>query len=347
MSQTSPRFLSINEHGEIFIGSSDKPIKDPEQKNLVLNNLELDSSYHLRAKIEDQTFHVEAFDFPLIAQDLSFKDGKLIGQTAENIFFEVPKNKLFVDFIDRFCGFTTNKIPFVLSKGAQEKLFEAVDDYDDDSITFGDTTIQTPNFFLTESTIEKMKEWNEIYTQESTPPWSLQQPSLIILDMIPRLKLPKSRILILGCGEGFDAIPFAEAGHVVTLVDFSPEAIAKAKQNLAQYPNVSFEVMDVFDVPHSWNHSFDLIVEHTLFCAINPDLRNKLITVWKRLLHEEGQILSIFYVMYKQFGPPYGATEFEIRHRLNPHFQFLFWTRAKNSVPRRLGQELFVLAKKR
>jgi len=65
------------------------------------------------------------------------------------------------------------------------------------------------------------------------------------------------------------------------------------------------------------------------------------------MLHEEGQLMAVFFTMEKRSGPPYGATELEIRKRTENHFHYLFWGRLRNSIERRMGRELFVLAKKR
>jgi hypothetical protein len=51
--------------------------------------------------------------------------------------------------------------------------------------------------------------------------------------------------------------------------------------------------------------------------------------------------------MDKGSAPPFGATEWEIRERLKRSFNFLYWTRWKKSIPRRLGKELVVYAQKK
>jgi hypothetical protein len=91
---------------------------------------------------------------------------------------------------------------------------------------------------------------------------------------------------------------------------------------------------------------FDLIFEHTCYCAIPPQKRNDLVKVWRRLLTEKGQILGIFFVMPKRTGPPFGGSEWEVRERLIKSFSFKFWQRSCQSVPERLGKELLVLAEK-
>ena len=150
----------------------------------------------------------------------------------------------------------------------------------------------------------------------------------------------------MGCGEGHDAAYFAQAGHVVTAVDFSKEAIERGKKKYGEVEGLTFYQEDVFKLPQEWNHTFDLVVEHTCFCAVPPDQRDEFVRTWRRMLHEEGQLMGLFFSMEKRAGPPYGATEWELRKRLQPYFQFLFWGRWRKSLPQRQGRELFILAKK-
>ena len=165
--------------------------------------------------------------------------------------------------------------------------------------------------------------------------------------MTPRLKLPKSRILLLGSGEGHDAAFFArEGGHIVTAVDFSPEAIRRSKALYGHLSNLTFLQQDVFSLPSTFDHNFDVIVEHTCYCAIPPTKRAQLAKIWSRLLAPQGLIMGIFFTMDKHQGPPFGSTEWEIRERLRKNFRFLLWTRWDKSIESRKNLETFVLAQK-
>jgi SAM-dependent methyltransferase len=340
-------FVTINERGEFFLNNSDKKITKLEACQDILLQLRLDSSFCLTTKINDISYIVEAFDFPLKAHAVSFQNKKLLIHVDYNLTFEADPNLWAVDGNDEFYGLTTSSAPFKLSLNAQTQLFNLCDEYDDDSFTIKNIRFETPSYYIKNEDVKKTSFWNQAYQNESAPGWDLDQPAEAFKDMLPRLKFPKSRILVLGCGVGHDAALFAEVGHVVTAIDFSNEAIDQAKKKYGHIHNLTFECMDVFNLPQSWNFSFDVIIEHTLFCALSIEQRTDLLKVWKRLLHEEGQLMSVFYTMFKRYGPPYGVTELEIRSLLMPHFQFLFWGRLRNSLPQRLGKELFVLGKKR
>ncbi|MFN7904791.1 MAG: class I SAM-dependent methyltransferase, partial [Pseudobdellovibrionaceae bacterium] len=93
--------------------------------------------------------------------------------------------------------------------------------------------------------------------------------------------------------------------------------------------------------------AFDVVCEHTCFCALNPSLRKQLVKTWQRCLVPNGTLFGVFFSMFKFQGPPFGATEWEIRKRLGNPFQILFWNRWRKSVPGRMGRELFVYARKK
>lgn len=341
------KFLSINEAGQIFFDPEADPIRNEEHIHEIQQNLHLDEKFLLTTEFQDETYIVESFDHPLKILAIQFKEDKIYIQSTANNLFEADNTKWSLDAWDRFNGLTTSRAPFVLTDKAQAQLFNLCDSFDDEGFVVNGKYIATPPYYIDTPQIEKADYWAQVYKNETQPGWDLAAPSPVLTDMLPRLKLPKSRVLVLGCGEGHDAALFAEAGHVVTAVDFSPEGLSRGKEKYKHLTNLHFHQMNIFDIPTDWNHSFDLVVEHTCFCAIRPDQRDEMVRLWRRMLHEQGQLLSIFYVMEKRSGPPFGINEWEVRKHLEKHFHFLFWSRWRQSVERRQGRELFVLAKKK
>ncbi len=342
----SEKFLSINETGEIFFDIEDVPVRNPVFIHEIQQNLRLSEKFLLTTEFQDETYIVEAFDHPLQITAIEFKDKKVYLQSTGNNLFIADKENWCVDSWDRFNGLTTFGAPFVLTSKAQDQLFDTCESFDDEGFSAGGQYIATPPYYIDHPKTEKPAFWSDLYSA-GQPNWDLAAPSPVLVDMLPRLKLPKSRILVLGCGEGHDAALFAEAGHVVTAVDFSKEGLRRGQQRYSHLPNLFFHESNIFDLPTDWNNSFDIVIEHTCFCAIPPDQRTEMVRLWRRMLHEQGQLMSVFYIMEKRIGPPFGATEWEIRKHLEKHFHFLFWSRWRQSIESRQGKELFVLAKKR
>ncbi len=344
---SAEHFLIIDEYGDLFSPNADTKITSPEIIQAYLKNIKLTDSFTLETSFEDEIYIVEAFDHPLMIEKIEVHANKVLIQAQYQILFEADVTRFSVDDQDRFCGMTLSGAPFRLTEKSQEKLFANCDEYDDDSFTLSGLKIKTPPFYFENKEIQSADYWQNVYHTEGKPGWDLQDSAEAFKDMIQRIKFPKCRVLVLGCGEGHDAALFAEAGHLVTAVDFSAEGIKRGIEKYQHLKNLTFVQENIFNLPQDWNFSFDVIIEHTFYCAIPTLQRKNLVTLWRRLLHEEGQLMGVFFTMLKRSGPPYGASEYELRRMLSPYFQFLFWGRWRQSLPRRQGKELFVLAKKR
>ena len=289
---------------------------------------------------------VEAFDEPLIAQQIQ-KDGTT-WKILANYGLEFPfvLDSLSLDEWDRFHGYTSAKIPFVMSRKAQASFFNMLEEFDDESITADGKTYEVPPYWSSETDVEKESFWSNIYEREENPGWNLGEPAEALKDMIPRLKISRCRILVLGCGEGHDAALFAAAGHVVTAVDISPVALERAKKLYGHMENLTFLECDLFNLPRNFDAGYDVVFEHTCYCAINPELRQDLVKVWNRVLAPGGHLMGVFFAMEKRQGPPFGGSEWELRQRLKNYLP-IFWGRWQKSVPKRQGKEFFIYAQKK
>jgi SAM-dependent methyltransferase len=295
-----------------------------------------------------EKYIVEAFDQPYVAQQV-YKN------SAENWEVEFPYgikkkldlSQLKVDEWDRFHGRTSEDIPYVFSRKAQNEFFNLVTEFDDDGFSIGDETYAIESYYPTREDVRKNNFWSKIYKETNNQPgWDLNGPTPILKHIIPQLKIPKSRILVVGCGRGHDAYELAQRGNVVTAVDFSEEAIKEAKRLYPENENLKFLQADVFNLPEKYFGYFDIVFEHTLFCAVDPSKRNVLVKVYKSMLADHGHLLGIFFTIYNMNHPPFGGTEWEYRERLKKHFQFFYWTKWKAETTRSAGAELIIYARK-
>lgn len=340
-------YLAIDEEGYLLLGET--RAQDAQVGRQVLSTLQWAENGAIMATVGTQQAFVEAFDEPLIAQMVMPPSNPAGLWTATANYgheFLFDLQSLTLDEWDRFHGLNETKVPFVMSRKAQAAFFGALDEFDDDSITFGGKTLAVEPWMTSKSDIRKSTYWSQIY-QTETPGWEMNRPAPALLEMLPRLKMPKARILVLGCGSGNDAAYFAEQGHVVTGVDFSPEALEQAQKKYGHLSNLKFVQKDVFEIDHSWNESFDLVFEHTCYCAVPPERRNELVALWRRVLVPTGQLMGVFFAVDRKQGPPFGGSEWEIRARLKNGFHFTFWGRWRKSAERRNGKELFILASKK
>ncbi len=339
------RFIQIDEEGYfLFDGNR---VTDEDYGRDLLKNLFIDDRGRVLCRTAGQEAKVEAFDEPLVAANVEHG-------TAGNWSLILPYQHqekfkletLSLDEWDRFHGRTDRGLPFVFSRAAQAEFFNLLEEFDDDSISADGKTYSVEPWLPPNSQAREEKFWSTIY-QNQKPAWDLEQPHPALPISVPQLKLTKSRILVLGAGLGHDAAYFAQQGHIVTAVDFSAEAITQAKQKFASQSNLQFMQADALKLPSSFDSQFDIVFEHTLYCAIDPEERNEIVRSWRRALTENGFLLGIFEVHSSRTGPPFGGSEWELRSRFQKSFRALYWTRLKVGPPHRLGSEVLIYAQKR
>lgn len=339
------RYLPIDEDGYfVFDG---RRVDDEAIGREMIGALRVDNRA-IKTSLRGQDAWVEAFDAPIMARHLR-RDPNVSGEGILDLPYRAEArfafSTLMVDEWDRFHGYTTTGLPFVLSRQAQVELFDALDAFDDDSITVAGHQYPTPPWLPPTDAPRTNDFWSQLY-REGEPPWEQGHESKALPIVLPQLKLSKSRVLVLGCGSGHDAAYFASQGHTVTAVDFSAEAIERAKKLYGGRENLQFVESDIFKLPEAWAGQFDLIFEHTCYCAISPDRRNDLVKLWRKLLHARGHLLGVFFVMERRDGPAFGGSEWEVKQRLKDKFRALFWTRWRQSTPDRKGKELVVYAER-
>lgn len=339
------QFIQIDEEG--YGLSREVRIQDPLVGQELLKNLHIHQGGTLLSTIGETSVIVEAFDEPYIATQIEWhEDGRWEILLPYNVRFEFSLDSLSLDEWDRFHGYASNKIPFVMSRKAQASFFNLLEEFGDDFIVFQGKTFQIPMYWQPHLDVEKEQFWSQIYKTTESPGWNLGEPAEALKDMMPRLKISRSRVLILGCGEGHDAAYFARAGHVVTAVDISPVALERARNLYGSLPDLHFVQADIFKLPRDFDQSYDIVFEHTCFCAINPEKRTELVKVWNRVLAPGGHLMGVFFTFEKRQGPPYGGTEWELRQRLKSSYHPIFWGRWQKSIGNRQGKELFVYCKK-
>ncbi len=157
-------------------------------------------------------------------------------------------------------------------------------------------------------------DWDERYREEDTP-WDRGMPAPGLVDWLKKQRLdPETRVLAPGCGRGHDAAAWAQEGFETTGMDLSELALSDARANYESLPNLAFFpgdfLEDAPDVP------YDLVFEHTLYCAIHPDLRDEYLHSLLRWLRPGGIFLAIHFVFpLSEEGPPFGASREEISQR--------------------------------
>ena len=101
-------------------------------------------------------------------------------------------------------------------------------------------------------------------------------------------------MLVPGCGKGHDATAWAKAGFETTGMDLSDLALNDARNKYEALPNLAFFPGNFLeDTPQE---PYDLVFEHTLYCAINPQRRDEYAKSLLNWLRPGGHFLAIHFV---------------------------------------------------
>jgi SAM-dependent methyltransferase len=188
--------------------------------------------------------------------------------------------------------------------------------------------------------------WNNRYIQQQTG-WDIGSVAPPLKEYIDQLIDKNSSILIPGCGNAYEAAYLLQQGFKnVTLVDIAPAATAAVEDKLSTYINNGLQIItgDFFDL----KTTYDLILEQTFFCALDPTLRSVYVEKMVSLLNPGGKLVGLLFNRHFEGGPPFGGSKLEYQELFTPQFNIQMMDTAYNSIAPRAGTELFVkMTKKR
>jgi methyl halide transferase len=193
-------------------------------------------------------------------------------------------------------------------------------------------------------------EWQRRYEQDDTP-WDKGAPAPALVSYLRESDI-SGHVLVPGCGRGHEVRALGmQPNCTVVGLDLSPAAIAKASQlaaNSKAAASASFLVGDFFRLPSEMTGSFDWLVEHTCFCAIEPEWRPDYVLAASSALRTGGKIFGIFYLNpHTESGPPFAVSREELAELFDPHFTLLAQWLPSESFPGRENRELARIMQKR
>jgi len=187
-------------------------------------------------------------------------------------------------------------------------------------------------------------DWETRYQNGDTP-WDKGVAAPPLVDFLTRYQI-RGRVLVPGSGPGHDVRILASHGASATGLDLSDTAIHQALNS----PRVAGEIHErgnLFALPSSWSGRFDWVVEHTCFCAIDPDRRADYVHAITGVLKPGGELFAIFYLNPEaDQGPPFGITKEEIGRLFDPKFELLEEWVPMQAFSGRKGRELCQLRRR-
>ncbi|MGJ8672267.1 methyltransferase domain-containing protein [Rubritalea sp.] len=160
-------------------------------------------------------------------------------------------------------------------------------------------------------------DWQSRYQTGDTP-WDKGAVTPVLSELIELKPLcfgSLRRIFVPGCGLGYDALALAETGSTVLGFDIAPMAIERAREAVSGDVDLKYEVGDIFKLSKELIGDFDLVWEHTCFCALDPSFRSQYVEQMWSVLKPNTALLGVFFTnpdVSPNGGPPFGATREEI-----------------------------------
>jgi SAM-dependent methyltransferase len=153
------------------------------------------------------------------------------------------------------------------------------------------------------------------------------------------------KLLIPGAGNGYEAQYALEKGFLNTnILDISSYPLEKFQLKHSGFPKSQIHHADFFD--HSGQ--YDLILEQTFFCALQPSLRPEYVKKMSALLKPGGKLVGLLFDrQFENQGPPFGGDGKEYRTLFEHEFNIIRMEACYNSIPPRQGQELFFILQKK
>jgi len=183
--------------------------------------------------------------------------------------------------------------------------------------------------------------WSSRYKNEKTG-WDIGSVSTPLKEYIDQLKDKSIRILIPGAGNGHEAEYLHSVGFKnVFVCDIVQEALDNLSERCPTFPKSNLICDDFFNL----QEQYDLILEQTFFCALNPSKREDYISKMSELLNKKGKLVGLLFGIEFPFeGPPFGGDQEEYRSILSSHLEIITFESCYNSIGPRLGHELFFIA---
>lgn len=186
--------------------------------------------------------------------------------------------------------------------------------------------------------------WNTRYQSGETG-WDLGTVSPPLKAYIDQLENKSLRILIPGGGNSYEAAYLLQKGFTnVTVIDFAPTVTDILKKKFAGNTAIKICEGNFFD--HAGQ--YDLILEQTFFCALNPALRKNYATKMADLLTQGGKLAGLLFdKTFESEGPPFGGSKNNYIPFFEQLFDFVFFDQCYNSHPARTNTELFIVLRKK
>jgi len=181
--------------------------------------------------------------------------------------------------------------------------------------------------------------WDTRYCNQNIG-WDLGEISTPLKEYFNQLTNKNLKILIPGGGNSYEAEYLHNNGFTnVFVVDLSKTALNNIQKRVPTFPKNHLIHQNFFDL----DLTFDLVIEQTFFCALNPNLRPKYVQKMSRIIKKNGKLVGLlFNDPLNDDHPPFGGNKEEYLEYFKSYFSIEIMEKSYNSVESRKERELFV-----
>lgn len=185
--------------------------------------------------------------------------------------------------------------------------------------------------------------WETRYHDGDTG-WDLGAPSTPLKEYLEQLTNKELRILVPGSGRAYEAEHAHKLGFGnVFVIDLTDEPFNDLRARCPSFPKEHLIVGDFF----KHEGAYDLILEQTFFCAIDPSLRGRYVERMHHLLKPGGKLVGVLFDdTLNKDKPPFGGHRADYLPLFQQHFANVSMVSCYNSIAPRAGRELWLCAKK-
>jgi len=171
--------------------------------------------------------------------------------------------------------------------------------------------------------------WQARFDSGQTP-WDRGEASPQLAEWLRQGQvLPGERVLVPGCGRGWEVAALARHGARVTGIDYAPSALAQCRQ-LLEREGVEAELVEADVLAWSPEASADVVYEQTCLCALHPDHWVRYAGQLRAWLRPGGRLLAMLAQLPRASaaqgvieGPPYHLDIHAVRALLpSAHWQW-------------------------
>ena len=186
--------------------------------------------------------------------------------------------------------------------------------------------------------------WENKYKTNQTG-WDIGDVSKPLKDYIDQIDNKNVKILIPGGGNSHEAEYLWQEGFKnIIIIDLTELPLSNFKKRVPDFPDSQLICTDFFN----YQGSFDLIIEQTFFCALDPLLRESYVLKTNDLLNEKGKLAGLLFDFpLNNDGPPFGGSKLEYVNLFKYKYTINVLERAYNSIKSRQNRELFFIFEKK